>query len=69
MDYAADCRDHFCRHEDGSWECLHACTLEVPPGRIQVPVGTRFYPGSVFMNFDLVAWLDRTLKEDALECP
>lgn len=69
MDYASDCRNHFCRHADGSWECLRACTLSVPPGRIQVSVRTRFYPGSVFMNFDLVAWLNFELREDALACP
>ena len=49
----------FRRNADGSWTCTDAATLDGPQGRIQVTPGSRFYPGTRFMNVDLARWLDR----------
>jgi hypothetical protein len=59
---------HFCKHSDGSWTCLSPATLDGPNGRIQVTAGSRFYPGTVFMGFDLASWLDRELAGRASYC-
>ena len=60
--------EHFCRNHDGSWTCTMAGTFDGPNGRIQVTPGTRFYPGTIFMGFDVAAWLDSELKSRAPEC-
>ena len=60
--------EHFCRNHDGSWTCTRAGTFDGPNGRIQVTPGTRFYPGTMFMGFDIAAWLDSELKSRAPEC-
>lgn len=39
-----------------------------PNGRIQVTPGSRFYPGTIFMGFDLAAWLDEELASRAMRC-
>lgn len=52
---------HFCKNHDGSWTCLSDATLDGPGGRIQVAAGTRFYPGTIFMGFDIARWLDERL--------
>ena len=49
---------HFCRNSDGSWSCISAGTFNGPNGRIQVTPGSTFYRGTMFMGFDLAAWLD-----------
>lgn len=36
-----------------------------PKGRIQVSEGSRFYPGTRFMGFDLARWLDERLDVGA----
>lgn len=59
---------HFCRNPDGSWTCTSPGTFKGPNGRIQVAVGSKFYPGTSFMGFDLAAWLDRHRKTEAEEC-
>ena len=59
---------HFCRNDDGSWTCVSHATLECPKGRIQVTEGSRFYPGTEFMGFDLVKWLDDQLGASAPRC-
>ncbi|HEX6157469.1 MAG TPA: hypothetical protein VFZ54_15700 [Burkholderiales bacterium] len=48
----------FVREQDGSWICVRAATLELPTGRIQVAVGTRFTPGTRFMGVDLARLLE-----------
>jgi hypothetical protein len=58
-DFAA----HFCRNSDGSWSCTSPATLNGPNGRIQVTQGSRFYPGTVFMGFDIAQWLDQRLGD------
>ena len=60
--------EHFCRNPDGSWTCTRAGTFDGPNGRIQVARGTRFYPGTVFMGFDVAAWLESELPDRAPEC-
>lgn len=59
---------HFCRNADGSWACVSHATLECPKGRIQVTEGSRFFPGTEFMGFDLVKWLDDQLGTGARRC-
>ena len=59
---------HFCRNHDGSWTCTRAGTFDGPGGRIQVAPGSRFYPGTIFMGFDVAAWLDQQLANRASEC-
>ena len=48
----------FARDDSGAWTCLHNIELQGPTGRIQIMAGSRFVPGTVFMNVDLPAWLD-----------
>jgi len=59
---------HFCRNRDGSWTCTSPATLDTPRGRIQVTEGSRFYPGTMFMGFELARWLDGALGERATRC-
>lgn len=56
---------HFCRNDDGSWTCTSHATLQCPKGRIQVTEGSRFYPGTHFMGFDVARWLDDELRARA----
>lgn len=51
-------RRAFCRNDDGSWTCTQLATFHPPAGRIRVTPGSRFYPGTKFMNFDLASWLE-----------
>ena len=60
--------DHFCKNADGSWTCMSAGTFNGPTGRIQVTPGSRFFVGTIFMGFDLAAWLDEQLANRAAEC-
>ena len=63
-----DFAKHFCFNEDGSWTCTSAATLQTPRGRIQVTEGSRFYPGTSFMGFDLAAWLQEQYAHRAQRC-
>jgi hypothetical protein len=63
-----DFHTHFCRNADGSWTCTSPVTLDGPSGRIQVAQGSRFYPDTVFMGFDLAEWLERQIGEYAQPC-
>ena len=59
---------HFCKNRDGSWTCLLPGTFNGPNGRVQVAAGSRFYPGTVFMGFDLAAWLADQLQNEQPLC-
>jgi hypothetical protein len=59
---------HFCKNADGSWTCTSPATLHTPAGRIQVAEGSRFYPGTSFMGFDLAAWLQDRLEGRVSRC-
>ena len=65
---ADDYRECFCKSHDGSWTCINPCTLDTPAGRIQVTNGSRFYPGTTFMNFDLAQWLESRLDDSVAKC-
>ena len=58
----------FCKNADGSWTCTAQATLATPRGRIQVSAGSRFYPGTTFMDFDLAKWLQEQLDDRAGSC-
>src|SRR5256886_9665154 len=58
----------FCRNSDGSWTCISAGTFSGPNGRIQVTPGSTFYPGTMFMGFDLATWLEASLDGQTAEC-
>lgn len=47
---------------------MRAGTFNGPTGRIQVTPGSRFYRGTIFMGFDVAAWLDTELEDKASEC-
>jgi hypothetical protein len=61
-------RRAFCKNFDLSWICRHPVDLMTPKGRIQVTVGSTFYPGTRFMDFDLAAWLEECLGDTAQAC-
>jgi hypothetical protein len=50
--------ESFVREQDGAWVCVQAAELQLPSGRIQVAVGTRFAPGTRFMGVDIVRLLE-----------
>jgi hypothetical protein len=49
---------HFRRDPFGVWICVSAAELNLPQGRIQVTVGSRFARGTTFMNVDLAQLLE-----------
>jgi len=49
---------HFRRDPLGVWICVADAELNLPEGRIQVTVGSRFSKGTSFMNVDLAARLE-----------
>ena len=57
---------HFCRNSDGSWSCTSSGTFNGPNGSIQVTPGSTFYRGTMFMGFDLAAWLDELAGNGAI---
>ena len=65
---AAEFGKHFCKNADGSWTCNEPATLMTPKGRIQVTAGSKFYPGTSFMGFDLAAWLEEHIASLAKRC-
>ena len=50
---------HFHRDPFGAWLCISPATVDLPDGRIQVTPGSSFTPGTMFMNVDLAALLDK----------
>jgi hypothetical protein len=57
--------NYFGRNPDGSWTCTAAGTFNGPGGRIQVTPGSRFYPGTMFMGFDVALWLEALMEHRA----
>ena len=47
---------------------MTAGTFNGPNGRIQVTPGSRFFPGTIFMGFDLAACLEEEIASQAAEC-
>ena len=47
---------------------MSPATFTGPGGRIQVTAGSRFYPGTIFMGFDLAKWLEQRLAGRAQRC-
>jgi len=43
----------FVRESPGHWTCVTPCELNLPGGRVQVAVGTRFTLGTRFMGVDI----------------
>lgn len=48
----------FVREHNGAWRCVEPAELELPGGRIQVTVGTRFALGTSFMGVDVARLLE-----------
>ena len=63
-----DFASHFCRNPDGSWTCVSPAALQGPNGRVQVTQGSRFYPGTIFMGFDIARWLEARIAGRAGRC-
>ena len=49
---------HFVREKLGTWICVEAAELNLPAGRMQVAVGTRFIRGTQFRGVDLAELLE-----------
>lgn len=54
---------HFRRDPLGVWMCVSDAELQLPEGRIQVTLGSRFAPGTRFMNVDLAALLEEQWQQ------
>ena len=52
----------FVREGEGVWLCVSATELQLPAGRIQVAVGTRFTRGTRYMGIDLAQLLDEQYR-------
>jgi hypothetical protein len=50
--------ESFVREQDGAWLCIKPAELQLPSGRIQIAVGTRFTPGRRFMGVDVARLLE-----------
>ena len=50
---------HFVREPGGSWRCISSVEIPTHRGRIQVPEGTRFMPGTIFMGVEVVELLEQ----------
>ena len=48
----------FAREQDGAWLCIAPAELDLPSGRIQVAVGTRFIRGTRYMGIDVAKLLE-----------
>ena len=48
----------FVREAEGIWVCTAAAEFELPGGRVQVAVGTRFTRGTRYMGIDVAQLLD-----------
>jgi 6-phosphogluconate dehydrogenase len=53
----------FSRESAGNWTCRRACEIELPSGRIQVAVNTRFTAGTKFMDVDIAEMLDQEYRK------
>ena len=49
---------HFRRDPFGVWICHSPAEVTLAEGRVQVTVGSRFAPGTKFMNVDLASLLE-----------
>jgi hypothetical protein len=49
---------YFRRDSAGHWTCIAPCEIDLPAGRVQVAVGTRFTAGTRFMDVDIAELLD-----------
>lgn len=49
---------HFERTPAGEWVCVKAAELYTDQGRIQVPSGTRFQRGMLYMGLEIARLLD-----------
>ena len=55
----------FVREKDGGWLCTEPAELELPSGRIQVAVGTRFTRGTRYMGVDVATLLEEHRRRHA----
>lgn len=55
---------HFRRDTLGVWLCVSPAEIQLPQGRIQITPGSKFAPGTKFMNVDLVRLLDEQWERD-----
>lgn len=53
----------FRRNDDGSWTCVAPVRIDHPRGRLEVTVGTRVAPNTIFMGVDLAAWLEEQQRQ------
>lgn len=49
----------FVREKLGVWICVQPAELNLPAGRLQVAVGTRFIRGTQFMGVDVAELLEK----------
>jgi hypothetical protein len=42
--------------------------MDGPSGGIQIAGGSRFYPGTILMGFDIAKWLEQRFAEASMEC-
>jgi hypothetical protein len=53
-----DFATRFVREKLGVWTCVEPAELNLPAGRMQVAVGTRFIRGTQFMGVDVAELLE-----------
>jgi hypothetical protein len=53
-----DFATRFVREQLGVWTCVEPAELNLPAGRMQVAVGTRFIRGTPFMGVDVAELLE-----------
>jgi hypothetical protein len=51
-------RNNFSRDKAGSWTCMQPTAIDLPAGRVDVAIGTRFTLGTAFAGVDLARMLD-----------
>jgi hypothetical protein len=54
----------FAREKDGAWLCIEPAELDLPSGRIQVAVGTRFTRGTRYMGIDVAGLLEEHFQRE-----
>ena len=52
----------FVREAEGVWLCKAPAEVDLPGGRVQVAVGTRFTRGTRYMGIDLAQLLDEQYR-------
>jgi len=55
---------HFLREGHGVWSCIEPATLDLPSGRVQVTLGSRFTYGTTFMGVELAKLLEEYFQKD-----